>query len=278
MGVRALNDGDSDPGLVWGEFRLLRSLGEGACGMRWLVAANDATTLCAHTLSSIRDGSQPIEGLVEEVAGRLATVTQVHLPRVLCGRTDPRLGPAIVAEHVGPQSGLVTLDDVCVASRGRLPPAEVENAADHLLQAMDAAHSVRLYNGPLDARQILLDRQGRLRIEMFGVRRMLTLGLQKSIEVNESEIRDEVRSVVHILFRALTGLSAERFDVSAAQAVSSLDPALDEWFDRGLRSGFASAEQARAALPQFSQLVAQPPGLWRTALDAVSSRLPLRRK
>jgi len=136
---------------------------------------------------------------------------------------------ALITPYFGHTSGQVTLESLAASRGSRLSPEEIEAAADHILHALDDMHGARLYNGPIVPRQILVDRQGRVQIEHFGWARMAAKGVRDARIAREEEIRAEVRSVMELLFRCLTGLDSRTMGVSPGQVVSSLDPFLDAW-------------------------------------------------
>lgn len=179
--------------------------------------------------------------------------------------------PAIVTPYYGHALGLVTLEQLGASRGGKLTPQEIEAAGDHILHAMDDAHGGRLYNGPLSARQVLIDRQGRVQLEHFGLGRMLERGVEGARIATEGELREEVRSVLELLFRCLTGLDPRTIGVSAGQVVSSLDPLLDEWLAKGLREsdGFESAAAARAAMPENLRVVKPRDGALASAMRRI---------
>jgi len=158
---------------------------------------------------------------------------------------------AFITPYFGHASGQVTLESLTASRGSRLAPEEIEAAADHILHALDDMHGARLYNGPIVPKQILVDRQGRVQIEHFGWARMSAKGVRDARVAREEEIRAEIRSVMELLFRCLTGLDSRTMGVSPGQVVSSLDPLLDAWLSEGLKEGggFESAASARAAMP-----------------------------
>jgi hypothetical protein len=168
---------------------------------------------------------------------------------------------AFITPYFGHAAGQVTLESLTASRGSRLTPEEIEAAADHILHALDDMHGARLYNGPVIPKQILVDRQGRVQIEHFGWARMAAKGVRDARVAREDEIRAEVRSVMELLFRCLTGLDSRTMGVSPGQVVSSLDPFLDAWISEGLRegAGFESAGAARAALPENQRYVTPPP-------------------
>lgn len=234
-------------------YRIVRKLEHGAAAQRTLLKQVEKHS--GYVAHSAHPDSVSGPSTFEEIAVALAPV---HISHIMPIEDLVRLEsgePAFVTPYYGHASGLVTLESLGAARGGRLAPEEIEAAADHILHALDDAHAQRLYNGPLEARQILIDRQGRVQIEQFGLARMLKRGVSDARLVREEEIQLEVRSVMEILFRCLTGLDSRTIGVSPSQVVSSLDPLLDEWLAAGLRegAGFESASAARAAMPEHQR-------------------------
>lgn len=240
--------------LLTDRYRIVRKLEHGASAQRTLLKQIDKQS--GHVGHWAHAGSVVGPSSFDEIASVLAPVQISHIMPIedLVRLESGEL--AFVTPYYGHASGLVTLESLGAARGGRLAPEEIEAAADHILHALDDAHAQRLYNGPLEARQILIDRQGRVQIEHFGLARMLKLGVSDARIVREAEIQLEVRSVMEILFRCLTGLDSRTIGVSPSQVVSSLDPLLDEWLAAGLRegAGFESAAAARAAMPEHQRM------------------------
>lgn len=237
-------------------YRVVRPLEAGAAADRVLVKHSEKLSAhVAHTPGGVLGAPELIE-----MASILSSVRVAHVAPIEDVVRDDRDRVVILTPYFGNSAGQVTLETLATSRGTRLGPEEVEAAADHVLHAMDDMHGGRIYNGPIFAKQILVDRQGRVQIEHFGWARMSAKGLRDARVALEDEIRGEVRSVVELLFRCLTGLDSRTMGVAPSQVVSSLDPVLDEWFAIGLKEGegFESAAAARAALPEH-QRQAQPP-------------------
>jgi hypothetical protein len=124
---------------------------------------------------------------------------------------------------------------------------EAGRALTQLLQALQHAHGEGVYNGPIGIDQILVDRHGCVFIEMYGVQRMLE-GLRRG---NAELAADEVRSIVEIGYRLITGQTAEEPRIEASRLVRKLDKRWDEWLEAGLDplGGYRSAEEALREFP-----------------------------
>lgn len=154
--------------------------------------------------------------------------------------------PWAVTPYLGSQVGLVTLESLRLEKGGAMPLVEVERVLSQLLSACREANEAGVYHGPLKAEDVLVDRSGRVSIEMYGVRRMLE-GLANSSEI----AHDEVRSLIELAYFLLTGLSAEEPRIPAGRLIKRLPGAWNAWIEEGLSpvSGFDSAEAALEAMP-----------------------------
>jgi serine/threonine protein kinase len=154
----------------------------------------------------------------------------------------------LLTPYTGNQEGLVTLQSLLAAKGGRMSPDEAERAIVQVLRAVEYAHSAGHIHGPIGADQVMVDRHGRVSVELYGLERRLS-GLGAG---NSEVVRDEVRSVVELGYRLVTGLTSEEPRISAGRLVDRLGGLWDAWFDTGLDAlggGFSSASEAAAALP-----------------------------
>lgn len=249
---------DTLPNLV-DRYKVVRQLDPGAAASRTLVKDLEKQSAhVAHTLlapESLSAGDQ----IAMAAAFSVPKVSHIAPIEEIVRTDDARV--AFITPHFGHTSGQVTLESLAASRGSRLSPEEIEAAADHILHALDDMHGARIYNGPVVPKQVLVDRQGRIQIEHFGWARAASKGLREARIAREDDIRLEVRSVMELLFRCLTGLDSRTMGVSPGQVVSSLDPFLDAWISEGLRegAGFESAGAARAALPDHQRQAAPPP-------------------
>lgn len=237
---------DRDLPVLFGPYRVVRDLGVSRAGPRW-VAINERTgeNRAVYRVGSSRDHVERRRLLAAlERAGRLS---HPHLLTVEKFSLDGSGNLWAVAAYRGNQDGLVTINELVEAKGGRLSPIESERALEQMLEAIAFAHEQGLHHGPVELDEILIDRHGSVWIEMYALPRLLE-GLEAS---NEFLVRDEVRSIVAIGYKLLTGLDAEDPRVPASRMFKKLDRAWDRWFDRGLdpSGGFDSASEALRALP-----------------------------
>ncbi len=156
----------------------------------------------------------------------------------------------IVTPFTGNQDGLTTLGTLVEMKGGRMSPHETDRAINHLLEGLAVAHSttgVGACHGPLMLDEVLVDRHGRLVIELYGLASRL-----KGVQFSAADgVRDEIRSVAGIAYRLLTGLLAEEPRIEADRLVKGLSPLWTRWLARGLDlvDGFATVADAIEALP-----------------------------
>lgn len=240
------------------QYRTVRPLDAGAAADRTLIKHIERQS--AHVAHSFLGAESTSVTDQLAMATALTSASAAHVAPIEGVARDDSNRVVLITPYFGHTSGQVTLESLATSRGSRLSPEEVEAAADHILHAMDDMHGNRLYNGPLVPKQILVDRQGRVQIEHFGWARMVSKGVRDARVAREEEIRAEVRSIMELLFRCLTGLDSRTIGVSPGQVVSSLDPLLDDWISEGLRegAGFESAGAARAALPEHQRRAAPP--------------------
>ncbi len=229
-----------------GPYRVLRPLESGRLAARWLaVHDRDQTSHVAHEFFC-RDRAEQ-----RRLISAFEQISSLDHPNI-----QPVQQFALADSHVawlmtpytGNQDGLVTLESLLQDKGGRMSADEADRALGQILRAVEFAHGVGHIHGPIYADQVLVDRRGRISIEMYGLQRRLG-GLATG---NSEVVRDEVRSVVELGYRLLTGLSAEEPRIPAGRLVERLNPHWDAWLDAGmdpLRGGYASAGEASAGLP-----------------------------
>lgn len=237
---------ERDQPVLFGPYRVVRELPSSRVGPRW-VAINERTgeNRAVYRVATCRDHVERRRLLA--AIEREGLVSHPHLLTVEKFSLDASGVLWAVAPYRGNQEGLVLLPELVEANGGRLAPIEAERALEQLLDAITFAHEHGLHHGPIEDDEILVDRHGSVWIELYALPRLLD-GFDAS---NEFLIRDEVRSVVALGYRLVTGLPAEEPRMPAARMFKKLDRAWDRWFDRGLDAsgGFDSAAEALAALP-----------------------------
>jgi len=149
--------------------------------------------------------------------------------------------------YTGNQQQWIRLGDVLDAKGGQLLPAEAERAITHLLEASNHAHKQGMAHGDLAIERVLVDRHGRVLIELYGFDRAVAGFSGVSAELK----RDEIRSIAVIAYTLLTGLAPAEPPIAATHLVSKLPAVWDAWLARGLNpsDGFDTAAEALEALP-----------------------------
>lgn len=167
--------------------------------------------------------------------------------------------PWIVTPFPGDVDGVRSLGKLLREKQGQMHPGEAERAVQHALEAIDFAHRLEpardgrearlpVVNGVWTMDEVLVDRHGRVLLELYGLSRALR---GEPVQADAETVRDEVRSIVDIAYQLITGLRAESPMIPAGRLVKRLDPRWDRWLSRGLdaSSGFDTAAEALAMLP-----------------------------
>jgi hypothetical protein len=232
-----------------GPYEVTRHLGTGKLTDRWLVIHEmRQSTHVLHEFDACHANAERRRFLTAIEA--VAPLRHAHLLPVEELGFSGQGRPYVITPYSGSQDGLLTLERLAQAKGGRLSSIEVERGLTHLLQAVDYAHAAERVHGALSMDEVLVDRHGSLWIEMYGVGRRLRHDATPTAESR----RDEVRSLVEMGYRLLTGIAADEPRIPAERLVKRLDRQWDEWFDEGLDPlrGFDSAAEALIRLPGFA--------------------------
>ncbi len=241
-----------------GRFLLLRALEPSPLGERYLALhADDQSSHVAHRLPPCADRDQ-MRRFVHAVRTAEA-LRQEHVLPIEYHTIDGDGYPWVVTPFTGDVDGVRTLAKLLREKQGQMHPFEAERALVHILEAMALAHGAEpaqdgrearlpLVHGPMGMDGVLVDRHGRLLLELYGLGRLLR---GEPAAGDAETIRDEVRSVAEIGYQLVTGLRAEAPMIPAGRLVKRLDPRWDRWLARGLDeiTGFESARDALAMLP-----------------------------
>ncbi|QQS09355.1 MAG: hypothetical protein IPK69_01660 [Phycisphaerales bacterium] len=237
-----------------GEVRWVVDAGAGRGG-RGLVARRfggvHADRQTSHTLyrfdgCGTRGSMRRLLGALESMAG----VRESHLLAIE-GLTLSSEGGGravvVITPYLGDSSGLRTLRDHLEAKLGRILPSEVAWAMRHVLGGLGVAHAGGLVEGALRAERCLLDRYGKVTLELHGLPASLGWIEQSSVA---AFARREVRDAVAMAYSMLAGREFDRGAFSSGAAGHRTRPEWDAWFAAGLLGhGFESAGEAMAALP-----------------------------
>ncbi len=230
----------------FGPYRLVRELAPSRLAPRWLALRESDQT--SHAIYRFGTCQERVERRRHTRAMQMLSGLQhPHLLSIeMCsfGTGDEAWA---VTPYTGNHDSIVTLEDVARAKGESLPPFEAERAVLQVLEGVAHAHGEGVCNGPISIDQVLVDRHGCILIEMYGVGRILQ-GLDRG---NSELVRDEVRSVVEIAYRLVTGLPADEPRIPAGRLARRLPRAFEEWLEEGLDAtgGFQSATEAIGRLP-----------------------------
>lgn len=251
----------------FGRFRLVRPLSPASFAERWLsLHEDDHTSHVVYRFGPISDKAGQRRFLA--ATERSGSVKDHHLLEIQYFSFDAVGRPCVVTPYLGNHDGLVSLRSLATIKGGRLSPLETERAVVHVLEGLRAAHrSIGPSHGGIQMDGLLVDRHGRVCIELYGLRRAMRGLVEPSPELEQ----DEVRSVVEIAYELLTGLPAEEPRIAAGRLIKKIDPAWDEWLDRGLSGfdGFQTAEEAMSMLPSAEPVImeSKPRGPVRSLLS-----------
>lgn len=257
---------------TFGRFRLVRPLRSAAFAERWLSLHEDAhTSHVVYRFPVLTDKLAQRRFLSSAEERSLAKGP--HLLEIQHFSFDTAGRPCLVTPYLGNHDGLVTLRSLATIKGGRLSPLETERAVVHVLQGLREGHTVAEgsprggLHGALTMDDLLVDRHGRVWIELYGLRRSMRGQTERSADLAQ----DEIRSVVEIAYELLTGLPAEEPRIQVGRLVKKIDPAWDAWLERGLSGfdGYQTAGDALAALPSVEPVLREPKpqGAMRTLLS-----------
>lgn len=234
-----------------GPYLLLRRLAPCPLAERWL--ALHGHTHSSHVLyrfAACRDRASQRRFVV--AAQRISQFQHAHALTLDEFAFDLAGRPWGVTVYTGDADGLVTVERLLRTKGGRMTAEEARLGLLHLLEASAAAHDTDLAHGRVSPSSVLVDRSGRLRIELYG----LTESLYAARDPRPQVIRDEVRSIAEIGYQMLSGLRVDEPFIPPRRVLEDLPLDWDRWFRHALvggmggrTGGFTSARQALAALP-----------------------------
>jgi serine/threonine protein kinase len=241
-----------------GPYLLTRDLEPNSLGERFLALhAEDQSSHVAYRCAP-RPSREGMSRFVHAIR-TAESLRHEHVLSIEYHTIDGEGCPWIVTPFTGDVDGVRTLGKLLREKEGQMQPFEAERALVHILEAAAAAHRTEatrdgrearlpLVHGPLTIDEILVDRHGRLVIELYGLARLLS---GEPASGDPETVRDELRSIAEIGYQLVTGLRAEVPMIPASRLVKRLDPRWDMWLSRGLDpvNGFESAEEALGLLP-----------------------------
>lgn len=221
-----------------GNVRPVRDLAPSAVGERWL--ALDDTRHSSHVLHVLR-GDEATLARVGAILEKLSHATDPHVLRV---EESVRRGAAIVVrtDYAGHSDGVITLDALLAVKGGVLSAPEAARGVRHLLDALLHTRALGIINGELDVSQCLVDRHGRVVLELPGVR------VAMSDARDEAELRrEEIRSLGVLAHRLFTGVLPGETRRSGTRGGTRLDAAWERWLTRAIAPMDGYADVAAAA-------------------------------
>lgn len=235
--------------LRFGPYRLLRDLDSGPVADRLLALHERRHT--SHVV--YRFGVQHDAAERRRFLNAVEPLTHLDHPHLLPVEEYSFAGDGrawLVTPYTGSQVGLMTLSRLLADKGGRMAPSETQRALTHTLDAVHAAHHAGLIHGPLSSDDILIDRRGSATVELYGLSLRLRPDSVPTADHAADLRRQELRSVVAMGYRLLTGLSPASPHGSACRLIKRLDRRWDQFFAEGLApDSFPSAAAAMAALP-----------------------------
>lgn len=236
----------------FGAFTLTRKLKPGVFGERYLALHTRALT--SHTVALMGGDASglPMAEYVEparflEVMDRAATLNHPHILKIEHYDVDSSGRPYCVTPYTGDRDGLLTLGLLLRQKGGIMSLPETKRAAEQLLGAMAYAHNAGCPHGPLGIDDVLVDRSGSIKLELYGVVRMLGHPENDAAE----QQRREVASAMAIIYQLLTGLRYEEPLIRPGRVIAGLHRSWDDLFATGLgEPGFASGAHALSVLRQ----------------------------
>lgn len=222
-------------------------------GERWLARGEDGSPLLAYRIDRLAGGRSA--RAFRLAAEMLLTLRHDHLLPIL--RLDPNRagGRWLLSPYVGTSSGVVTLADlVRQRESGSLKVAEVVWVMQQVLSGVAAAHDSGHCHGQFRADEVLLERNGGVQVELYGLARRL-----RDLPAADLDARtNETRSVMELGYFLATGHewqgeagtpTNERHARQSREGLRSLAGGLGRWLEDGLVAGeFVTAGEARAGL------------------------------
>ncbi len=230
-----------EPGLEVCGVELDRPLARHHLGERWLARASDGSPWLAYRIDRLAGGQSAKS--FRMAAEMLLSLRHSHLLPILDMNPDRAGGRWLLSPYVGSSAGVVTLAD---AARGReggtLKPMEVIWVMDQILSCVHDAHQAGHCHGGFRADEILVDRRGSVKVELYGLARRL-----RGLPVAGLQARtDETRSVLELGYTLATGRA---WGQGGREGLESLGGGIGRWLEAGLVAGeFCAAGEARAGL------------------------------
>lgn len=242
-------DNDSlqnDSSLAFGPYELVRELRPARLAERHL--ALHPELLSNHVAYRFRfENPRTHRRRFLEAVERAAALDIPHLLRVEQFSLATPTEAWVISPFTGNHDGLLLLSDLLAIKGGKMEALEVTRVLEQLLEAVAAAHSAGVVNGPIQIEEIHVDRSGSLNIELYGV----SVAIQGELDTTELRL-SELRSIAALAYKLLTGVDAgEDILIEPTRLVPKLDSAWNVFFGEALdpAGGFASATEVLEAIP-----------------------------
>lgn len=149
----------------------------------------------------------------------------------------------IISPYEGDHDGLLLLSDLLSDKGGQFDAIEVRRSLAQLIDAVEAIDASCGVDGELTMGCVQVDRAGKLRAELPGLRVV-------GATATQDRIQTQVRSLVAIGYELLTGIAPSEQPIVPTRLVDGLDPRWDRFMLDGLdpTAGYASLDELRAAL------------------------------
>lgn len=237
-----------------GEWALRRRLPPHHLAERWS-AWNERLGIAGlvHRIDRRILGSRPVERTLRSIF-ELSSLRHPHLLAVRDAVSDDEGSAWIVSEFPGTRGGLLTMSSLLAQkTSGVLTPVESLHAAHHLLSALDAAHASGIVHGSLRMEDLLVNPNGAIKVELFGVGAIL----QPTELPFDRVVREDLRASCGIIHELLTGVPLSRSGVSIVKVPGRGVAGWDRWLKRAFdqSSAYTSAREAIDHLPGFRRII-----------------------
>ena len=229
-----------EPGFEVCGVELERQLARHHLGERWLGRGEDGAPWLAYRIDRLAGGRSARS--FKLAAEMLLALRHDHLLPIVRLDPDRAGGRWLLSPYVGNSSGVVSMLDLLrQRETGTLKLAEVVWVMEQVLDGVASAHEAGHCHGAFRADEVLLDRCGGVKVELYGLARRL-----RDLPAADLDARhEETRSVLALGYLLATGRAwtpEGRDDVRSLGGVG-------RWLEDGLVAGeFVTASEARAGL------------------------------
>ncbi|MEO1130904.1 MAG: hypothetical protein AAFX05_14520, partial [Planctomycetota bacterium] len=209
---------------------LERRLGRHALADRWLARHACGAPALAYQVDR-RAGVQTSRAFVLAVS-TLLSLEDAHITHPESVEAEAVGGRWLITGYPGVFHGLMTLSNVLrERPAGVLRPTEVIWLARHLLSASAYAHPRGVSHGRVDLAEVIIDRDGRAAVELYGLARRL----HDTPIADSSVAREEIESIADVVVRAAIGRWPDGRQLTRSE-MSAMPKSIVTWID-AVRSG-----------------------------------------